>query len=74
MTDPTLTIDDLRRLSPLDGLKNENLSALAKKTQAKTLEPSQLLFNEGDSEKRTFYILSGTVDLIELAHRAHVLG
>lgn len=65
MTESTLTIEDLRRFSPLDGLKSENLSALAKKTHAKTLEPSQLLFNEGDSEKRTFYILSGTIDLIE---------
>ncbi|MEL6951360.1 MAG: cyclic nucleotide-binding domain-containing protein [Pseudomonadota bacterium] len=65
MTDDTLTIDDLRRFSPLDGLKNENLSALAKKTQIRTLEPSQLLFNEGDSEKRTFYILDGTVELIQ---------
>ncbi|MEO0575502.1 MAG: cyclic nucleotide-binding domain-containing protein [Pseudomonadota bacterium] len=65
MTDSILTIDELRRFSPLDGLKTENLSALAKKTQVKTLEPSQLLFNEGDSEKRTFYVLSGTVELLE---------
>ena len=65
MTDQTLTIDDLRRFSPLDGLKSENLAALAKKTQIQTLEPSQLLFNEGDSEKRTFYLIEGTLELIE---------
>ncbi|MEM7610126.1 MAG: cyclic nucleotide-binding domain-containing protein [Pseudomonadota bacterium] len=65
MTEQTLTIDDLRRFSPLDGLKTENLSALAKKTQIRTLEPSQLMFNEGDSEKRTFYVLSGSVELLE---------
>ena len=65
MTDTTLTIDDLRRFSPLDGLKAENLTALAKKTQVRKLEPSQLLFNEGDTEKRTYYVLDGTVELIE---------
>ncbi|MFK8053510.1 MAG: cyclic nucleotide-binding domain-containing protein [Woeseiaceae bacterium] len=65
MTEQSLTIEDLRRFSPLDGLKTENLAALAKKTKVLTLEPSQLLFNEGDSEKRTFYILEGTIELLE---------
>lgn len=65
MTDETLTIEDLRRFSPLDGLKTENLAALAKKTKVLTLEPGQLLFNEGDSEKRTFYVVDGTITLLE---------
>ncbi|MEL6870205.1 MAG: cyclic nucleotide-binding domain-containing protein [Pseudomonadota bacterium] len=65
MTEQSLTIEELRRFSPLDGLKTENLTALAKKTQVKTLEPSQLMFNEGDTEKRTYYVVSGTVELLE---------
>ncbi|MEM9173004.1 MAG: cyclic nucleotide-binding domain-containing protein [Pseudomonadota bacterium] len=64
MSSTTLTIEDLRRFSPLDGLKTENLSALARKTKLRVLEPSQLLFREGDTEKRTFYLVSGTLDLL----------
>lgn len=65
MSEATLTIDDLRRFSPLDGLKAENLTALSKKTVVRRLEPSQLLFSEGDTEKKTYYIVSGTIELIE---------
>ncbi|MEN7341870.1 MAG: cyclic nucleotide-binding domain-containing protein [Pseudomonadota bacterium] len=73
MTDNNLTIEDLRRFSPLDGLKSENLVALAKKTRVETLEPSQLLFNEGDSEKRTYYLLEGTIQLLENGREAEVV-
>ncbi len=73
MTEQSLTISDLRQFSPLDGLKGENLGALAKKTQVRSLEPSQLLFSEGDSEKRTYYILSGTVELVEQGNVADTI-
>ncbi|MEO1419660.1 MAG: cyclic nucleotide-binding domain-containing protein, partial [Pseudomonadota bacterium] len=73
MTENTLKIDDLRRFSPLDGLKAENLTALAKKTLVRTLEPSQLLFSEGDTEKKTYYIVSGTVELIEQGSVVEIL-
>ena len=55
----------LRGFSPLDGLKRDNLAALARKVQIRELSPGQLLFKEGDSEKRTIYILSGILDLVD---------
>jgi rhodanese-related sulfurtransferase len=58
-------IAQLRRLSPLDGLKRDNLQALVSKTRVRELAPGQVLFQEGDSEKRTVYVLSGTVELRE---------
>ena len=73
MTDNNLTIEDLRRFSPLDGLKTENLVALAKKTRVETLESSQLLFNEGDSEKRTYYLIEGNIQLLENGKEAEVV-
>lgn len=54
----------LRAFSPLDGLKNENLRALARKTSLRELTQGRLLFKEGDTEKRTFYLASGTVEFL----------
>ena len=53
----------LKNFSPLDGLKAENLHALARKTQVKALEAGRLLFKEGDTDKRTFYLIAGKVEL-----------
>ena len=60
-----VSISQLKAFSPLDGLKSDNLNALVKKTKIRTAEPGRALFTEGDSEKRTIYILVGTVDLRE---------
>ncbi len=61
----------LRGFSPLDGLKRDNLAALARKVQIRELSPGQLLFKEGDSEKRTIYVVSG---ILELVDQAKVIG
>jgi len=55
----------LRELSPLDGLKRDNLAALARKVQIREMSPGQILFKEGDTEKRTLYILSGVLELVD---------
>ena len=54
----------LRVFSPLDGLKNENVRALARKTAIREMGQGRFLFKEGDTEKRTYYLVSGTVDLL----------
>jgi CRP-like cAMP-binding protein len=58
-------IGQLKALSPLDSLKKDNLHALVKKTKVREAQPGEALFREGESEKRTVYILSGTVELRE---------
>ncbi|MBM4196438.1 MAG: cyclic nucleotide-binding domain-containing protein [Gammaproteobacteria bacterium] len=58
-----LTADVLRRFTPLDSLKRENIAALIKKIQVRELEPGKLLFREGDNERRTYYVLTGTLQL-----------
>jgi len=63
MTDKIPTIDTLSNFIPLDSLKRENLAALVKKTQIKDLKPGQILFKEGDREKRTYYLLAGNLKL-----------
>jgi CRP-like cAMP-binding protein len=65
MTDEQLSADLLKGFSPLDGLKRDNLAALARKVQLRELSPGQVLFKEGDTEKRTFYIASGILELID---------
>jgi CRP-like cAMP-binding protein len=55
----------LKRFSPLDGMKAENVIALARKTSRRQAPKGRVLFREDDAEKQTFYLLSGTVDLLQ---------
>jgi CRP-like cAMP-binding protein len=63
MTDKPLDLSILRSFAPLDGLRRENLSALARKTAVRRLDAGRVLFKEGDTDKRTFYLVSGEVEL-----------
>jgi len=53
----------LQSFSPLEGLKPESLTALAGKTSRKVLPRGRDLFREGVSDKRTFYLIRGEVEL-----------
>jgi CRP-like cAMP-binding protein len=55
----------LKTLSPLNGLKSENLQALVKKTAVRTISSGRFLFKEGDDEHRTIYVLSGEIEFLE---------
>jgi len=55
----------LKGFSPLDGLKRDNLAALARKVQLRELSPGQVLFKEGDTEKRTLYVATGILELVD---------
>jgi len=63
----------LKVFTPLNGLKRENLSALAKKTQVNTLQTGEVLFKLGDREKRTFYLLDGRIELIDGKSRSQII-
>jgi CRP-like cAMP-binding protein len=65
MSGEQLDINLLKNFSPLDGLKRDNLVALARKVQIRELSPQQILFKEGDAEKRTIYVVSGSLELID---------
>jgi len=71
MASEQVSTELLRGFSPLDGLKRDNLAALARKVQIREMSPGQLLFKEGDTEKRTLYIISG---ILELVDQAKVVG
>ncbi|MCH7980418.1 MAG: cyclic nucleotide-binding domain-containing protein [Proteobacteria bacterium] len=66
-----MTTELLKRFSPLDGLKRDNLAALSRKVQLRELSPGQVLFKEGDTEKRTIYIVTG---ILELQDQGKVVG
>jgi CRP-like cAMP-binding protein len=63
MDDRPLDISILRTFTPLDGLKAENLHALARKTQVRELGAGRVLFKEGDTDKRTYYLVTGSIEL-----------
>ncbi len=58
-----LTNEVLKRFSPMDGLKRQNLVALVKKTTIRELSAGKSLFRVGDKEKRTFYLVTGSLEL-----------
>lgn len=63
MEDKPVDLDVLRSFSPLDGLKRENLHALSRKTRLQELDSGRVLFKEGESDKRTVYLVSGEIEL-----------
>jgi CRP-like cAMP-binding protein len=63
MEDKPVDLDVLRSFSPLDGLKRENLHALSRKTRLQELDSGRVLFKEGESDKRTIYLVSGEIEL-----------
>jgi len=65
MTNEQISVELLKSFSPLDGLKRDNLAALLRKVQLRELSPGQVLFKEGDTEKRTFYVASGILELLD---------
>ncbi len=64
MANEQLNTELLRNFTPLDGLKRDNLAALAQKVQIRELSPQQFLFKEGDTENRTVYVVSGSLELL----------
>lgn len=58
-----LTNEVLQRFTPMDGLKRQNLEALAQKTSIHGLEAGQKLFKAGDKDKRSFYLVAGSLEL-----------
>jgi CRP-like cAMP-binding protein len=55
----------LRKLSPLDGMKKDNLAALARKVSITELPAGRTLFKEGDSARQVYWLIAGLVELRE---------
>ncbi len=73
MSELILTEAILRRFSPLDSLKRENVAALAKKMEIRTLESGKTLLREGDTDKRTYYLVSGTLELTDRSNSVRLM-
>ena len=56
-------LDVLRKFSPLDSLKPENLLALAKKSRLHSLNAGRTLFKEGDTDKNAIFLVKGDIEL-----------
>jgi CRP-like cAMP-binding protein/rhodanese-related sulfurtransferase len=57
-------IATLKRLAPLNSMKNSNLQALARKVGVNTLSANELLFKHGDKDRRSYWLLSGSLELL----------
>ena len=55
----------LKTLAPLDGLKRDNIAALAKKVTVRKMSAGRNLFKEGDTDKRTIWLVNGMLEISE---------
>ncbi|HEY5102569.1 MAG TPA: cyclic nucleotide-binding domain-containing protein, partial [Steroidobacteraceae bacterium] len=53
----------LKSLAPLDGLKRDNLAALAKKVSVRTMMAGRMLFKQGDTDKQSIWLITGMVEI-----------
>ena len=60
-----VSVQVLKSFAPLDGLKRDNIAALAKKVSIRTMSPGRFLFKEGDTDKRKVWLVSGMLELRE---------
>ncbi len=58
-------ITQLKSLSPLNGLKTDNLREIHDKIELLEASRGQTLFRKGDIDKRTVYVLSGIIELMD---------
>jgi len=63
----------LEQYSPLDGLKRENLKALARKAALESHGAGHWLFQQQDRVKRTIYLIEGEVELLNGEKRVRVI-
>ncbi len=61
----TVGVDLLRKFSPFDGMKKENLQALTHKVKIDSLAAGRVLFKEGDRDPRSYWLRSGSIELKE---------
>ena len=59
------SVQVLKTFAPLDGLKRENIAALAKKVSIRSMSAGRYLFKEGDTDKRKIWLVSGMLELRE---------
>jgi CRP-like cAMP-binding protein len=59
------SVQVLKAFTPLDGMKRENLAALAKKITVRQLSAGRLLFDQGDTDKRTVWLVTGTLEIMD---------
>ena len=59
------SVQVLKTFAPLDGLKRENIAALAKKVSIRSMSAGRFLFKEGDTDKRKIWLVSGMIELRE---------
>ena len=58
-----MDVTQLGNFSPFNALKSTNLADLLDDIEVLDATPGQVLFNKGDTEKHSIYLLSGTISL-----------
>lgn len=60
-----VSVELLKSLAPLEGMKRDNLAALARKVGLRTAAAGRTLFKEGERDKRSVWLISGLLELRE---------
>src|SRR5690554_1574389 len=65
MTDSVINLERLHNFIPFDGLSESHLRDIAGQIQQLNLAPSKMLFKRGDSSSLAYFLISGSLDLID---------
>lgn len=60
-----LSIENFRKLTPINGLREESLQQLFKRVSVLQAKPGEELFKIGSSNGDSYYLLGGTVELLD---------
>ena len=69
----TITAEILSRFVPFNSLRQQTLEQLAASAEELTYTPSQIIFLQGTSDNRLYFLLEGEVALQRARHRARYL-
>ncbi|MEO0422316.1 MAG: cyclic nucleotide-binding domain-containing protein [Pseudomonadota bacterium] len=58
-----VTMADVRRLSPFEGLRNDNLKAVMERARSISLKSGEWAFRSGDNDKHSYFLLTGSIGL-----------
>ena len=72
---PKQKMDDelLRRLVPLNALSEENFNVLSTKVSVEEVRSGEVIFNAGDNDNRSIYLLSGKILLVDRHGKKEVI-
>lgn len=67
---PQISLEDFRRLTPINGLREDNLKQLYRRVETLRAAPGTSLFEIGSKDDASYFLIKGDLDLVDQSGRA----